>query len=104
VRAPFDGVASDASNLYGGTSVYVDGKYGRVYNAHLGSIAKLGPVSAGDVIGYVSSTGIAGGTTPHDHFEFFPNVMPANWPTSYYGYSQIDGRLNPYPLLVAACG
>jgi peptidoglycan hydrolase CwlO-like protein len=104
VRAPFDGVASDASNLYGGTSVYVTGKYGRVYNAHLGSIAKLGSVSAGDVIGYVSSTGIAGGSTPHDHFEFFPNVMPAGWPTSYYGYSQIDGRLNPYPLLVAACG
>jgi murein DD-endopeptidase MepM/ murein hydrolase activator NlpD len=104
VYAPFDGVASDASNLYGGTSVYVDGKYGRVYNAHLSSIAKLGPVSAGDVIGYVSSTGIAGGSTPHDHFEFFPNVMPSGWPVSYYGYSQIDGRLNPYPLLVAACG
>jgi peptidoglycan hydrolase CwlO-like protein len=104
VRAPFDGVASDASNLYGGTSVYVQGKYGRVYNAHLGSIAKLGPVSAGDVIGYVSSTGIAGGSTPHDHFEFFPNVMPSGWPASSYGYSQIDGRLNPYPLLVAACG
>ena len=104
VRAPFDGVASDASNLYGGTSVYVDGKYGRVYNAHLSSIAMLGPVSAGDVIGYVSSSGIAGGSTPHDHFEFFPNVMPSGWPVSYYGYSQIDGRLNPYPLLVAACG
>ena len=68
------------------------------------SIATLGPVSAGDVIGYVSSTGIAGGSTPHDHFEFFPNVMPSGWPASYYGYSQIDGRLNPYPLLVAACG
>ncbi|HSL11597.1 MAG TPA: peptidoglycan DD-metalloendopeptidase family protein [Actinomycetota bacterium] len=104
VYAPFDGVASDASNLYGGTSVYVSGKYGRVYNAHLSSIAKLGPVSAGDVIGYVSSTGLAGGSTPHDHFEFFPNVMPSGWPTSYYGYSQIDGRLNPYPMLVAACG
>jgi murein DD-endopeptidase MepM/ murein hydrolase activator NlpD len=104
IYAPFDGVASDASNIYGGTSVYVHGKYGYVYNAHMSSIATLGPVSAGDVIGYVSSTGIAGGSTPHDHFEFFPNVMPSNWPTSYYGYSQIDGRLNPYPLLVAACG
>lgn len=104
VRAPFDGYARDASNIYGGTSVVVEGKYGYVYNAHLSSIAKTGAVSAGDVVGYVSSTGIAGGTTPHDHFEFFPNVMPAGWPTSYYGYSQIDGRLNPYPLLVAACG
>jgi murein DD-endopeptidase MepM/ murein hydrolase activator NlpD len=56
------------------------------------------------VIGYVSSTGLAGGSTPHNHFEFWPNVIPANWPQSYYGYSQIDGAINPYPMLVAACG
>jgi murein DD-endopeptidase MepM/ murein hydrolase activator NlpD len=104
VRSPFDGVARDATNLYGGTSVIVDGQYGYVYNAHLRSIAKLGPVSAGDVIGYVSSTGLAGGSTPHDHFEFWPRVIPSGWPTSYYGYSVIDGAINPYPLLVAVCG
>ena len=104
VYAPFDGVATDATNSLGGIAVKVAGKYGYVYNAHLKSIAKLGPVHAGDVIGYVSSTGLAGGTTPHDHFEFWPNVIPSNWPASYYGYSQIDGAINPYPLLVAACG
>jgi len=104
VYAPFDGVATNSTNSLGGIAVKVTGKYGSVYNAHLKSIAKLGSVAAGDVIGYVSSTGLAGGTTPHDHFEFWPNVIPANWPASFYGYSQIDGAINPYPLLVAACG
>ena len=68
------------------------------------SIAKLGPVQAGDVIGYVGSTGLAGGAVNHNHFEFHPNVMPTSWPASYYGYSIIDDAINPYPLLVAACG
>jgi murein DD-endopeptidase MepM/ murein hydrolase activator NlpD len=104
IYATFDGVASDASNAYGGTAVYVAGKYGATYNAHMTSIAKLGPVQAGDVIGYVGSTGLAGGETNHNHFEFRPNVMPSSWPASYYGYSIIDDAINPYPLLVAACG
>ncbi len=103
VRAPFDGYARDATNIYGGTSVIVDGSYGYVYNAHLGSVMKLGAVQAGDIIGTVSSTGLAGGTTPHDHFEFHPNVIPANWTVSYYGYSVIGSAINPYPLLVEAC-
>jgi murein DD-endopeptidase MepM/ murein hydrolase activator NlpD len=103
VRAAFSGYARDATNLYGGTSVIVQGQYGYVYNAHLSSIAKLGAVSAGDVIGYVSSTGLAGGTTPHNHFEFHPNVIPSGWPSSYYGYSVIGTAVNPYPLLIAAC-
>ncbi len=104
VRATFDGTAADASNLYGGTSVQVVGAYGYTYNAHLTSIGNLGAVQAGDVIGYVGSTGLAGGTTPHNHFEFWPNVVPADWIVSYYGYSVIDGAINPYPLLVDACG
>ena len=104
IRATFDGVASDATNAYGGTAVYVAGKYGATYNAHMTSIAKLGPVQAGDVIGYVGSTGLAGGETNHNHFEFRPNVMPSSWPASYYGYSVIDDAINPYPLLVEACG
>ena len=40
----------------------------------------------------------------HDHFEFHPNVMPSSWPVSSYGYSIIEDAVNPYPLLVAACG
>jgi murein DD-endopeptidase MepM/ murein hydrolase activator NlpD len=104
VRATFDGFATDATNALGGTAVKVAGTYGTTYNAHLGSIVKLGSVHAGDVIGTVSSTGIAGGTTPHDHFEFWPNVVPSDWIVSYYGYAVIDGAINPYPLLVDACG
>lgn len=104
VRAGFDGVATDSTNTFGGISVRVTGTYGYSYNAHLQSIAKLGSVKAGDIIGYVDSTGLAGGTTPHLHYEFWPNVIPADWPVSYYGYSVIDGSINPYPLLVAACG
>jgi murein DD-endopeptidase MepM/ murein hydrolase activator NlpD len=104
IRATFDGMASDATNIYGGKAVYVQGKYGSTYNAHMTSIAKLGPVQAGDVIGYVGSDGLAGGETNHNHFEFRPNVMPSSWPASYYGYSIIEDAINPYPLLVAACG
>jgi murein DD-endopeptidase MepM/ murein hydrolase activator NlpD len=103
VYATFDGSAVNATNSLGGTAVQVYGAYGYTYNAHLGSIAKLGPVQAGDVIGYVSSTGLAGGSTPHDHFEFHPNVIPAGWQVSYYGYSVIGTAINPYPLLVDAC-
>jgi len=103
IVAPFDGVAYDSTNSLGGIAVYVDGKFGRAYNAHMSSIAKLGPVETGDVIGYVSSTGLAGGTTPHDHFEFRPNVIPSGWPVSFYGYSVIEDAINPYPLLLDAC-
>jgi hypothetical protein len=30
--------------------------------------------------------------------------MPSGWPASYYGQSIIEDAINPYPLLVAACG
>ncbi|MGZ8571693.1 MAG: murein hydrolase activator EnvC family protein [Actinomycetota bacterium] len=104
IVAPFDGVVYNSTNSLGGIAVYVEGKFGRAYNAHMSSIARLGPVKAGDLIGYVSSTGLAGGTTPHDHFEFRPYVIPSGWPVSYYGYSVVEDSINPYPLLVDACG
>lgn len=104
IYAAFGGYARDATNLYGGKSVIVEGQYGYVYNAHMSQIGKLGPVAAGDIIGYVGSDGLAGGTTPHNHFEFRPDVIPAGWPESYYGYSVVGSAINPYPLLVAACG
>lgn len=106
IRAPFDGVAHTSYNTLGGQAVYVDGAQGYVYNAHLKRYSALsnGPVHAGDIIGYVGDTGDAIGT-PHDHFEFHPNFpVPSDWPTSYYGYRVIGTALNPYPLLVAACG
>jgi peptidoglycan LD-endopeptidase LytH len=105
IVAPFDGVAHSDYNTLGGNVVFVSGKYGTVYNAHLSQFSanSNGAVSAGTVIGYVGDTGDATGI-PHDHFEFHPNVMPSSWPASAYGYSIIEDAINPYPLLVAACG
>jgi murein DD-endopeptidase MepM/ murein hydrolase activator NlpD len=105
IVAPFDGYARSDYNSLGGNVVFVTGKYGTVYNAHLQSYSSNsnGAVHAGDIIGYVGDTGDAVGT-PHDHFEFHPAVMPTSWPASAYGYSIIEDAVNPYPLLVKACG
>ena len=86
IVAPFDGVAVTAANKIGGKAVKVFGEYGYVYNAHLSSYGKIGPVEKGDVIGYVGSTGNAGG--PHDHFEWHPG----------------NGRaVDPYDFLMLVC-
>jgi murein DD-endopeptidase MepM/ murein hydrolase activator NlpD len=105
ILAAFDGYAYTSANSLGGNVVFVVGQYGRVYNAHLSRYSENsnGRVSAGDVIGYVGDTGDATGL-PHDHFEFHPNAMPGAWPASYYGYSVIEDAINPYPLLIQACG
>jgi murein DD-endopeptidase MepM/ murein hydrolase activator NlpD len=107
IRAPFDGTAKPSYNTLGGNSEYVYGATGYVYNAHLDHYAAKsnGPVQAGDIIGYVGDTGDAIGT-PHDHFEWHPDVIPANWPASYYGYTVIGptDAVNPYPILVDVCG
>lgn len=101
IYATFPGTAREASNGLGGISVVVTGSRGWTYNAHLLSIARLGSVSTGDVIGYVGATGDT--STPHNHFEWHPNVIPANWPASSYGYSVVGSAVNPYPLLMEVC-
>jgi len=70
IVAPFDGVAVASPNKIGGLAVKVFGDFGYVYNAHLSRYGSLGAVEKGDVVGYVGSTGNAGG--PHDHFEWHP--------------------------------
>lgn len=105
IRATFDGAARASQNTLGGLTVYVYGASGYTYNAHMSAYSENsnGPVRAGDIIGYVGSTGDAG-SIDHDHFEFHPRSIPASWPVSSYGYSVVGSALNPYPLLVDACG
>jgi murein DD-endopeptidase MepM/ murein hydrolase activator NlpD len=104
IVASFDGTAHKGWSTLGGNEVFVYGPYGYSFNAHLNGYSSHseGPVHTGDVIGYVGDTGDAIGT--HDHFEFHPYVMPNHWPASPYGYSVIGTAIDPYPLLVAACG
>jgi murein DD-endopeptidase MepM/ murein hydrolase activator NlpD len=105
IRAPFDGQAATSYNGLGGRVVFVVGRYGTVYNAHLSAYHPTnsnGYVQAGEVIGYVGNTGYS--TVPHDHFEFRPNSIPSGWPYSVYGYGVIEDAINPYPMLIQACG
>ena len=86
IVAPFDGLAVASTNKMGGLAVKVFGDFGYVYNAHLSRYGQLGYVDKGDVVGYVGSTGNAGG--PHDHFEWHPgNGIAAD----------------PYPFLMQVC-
>lgn len=103
VVAPFSGTASNATNGLGGISVKVFGPAGWVYNAHLSAIGRLGSVSAGTVIGYAGNSGDAAGGPVHDHFEWHPNVIPANAWTSPYGVSQVGSAIDPYPYLNQVC-
>jgi murein DD-endopeptidase MepM/ murein hydrolase activator NlpD len=101
IRATFDGYAQAGSNTLGGYSVNVYGDLGYTYNAHLMQPGVTGQVSAGQVIGYVGATGDT--STPHDHFEWHPNVIPSDWPVSPYGYKVIGSAVNPFPLLAQVC-
>jgi peptidoglycan hydrolase CwlO-like protein len=103
ILAPFSGTASNASNSLGGNAVYVYGSQGFVYNAHLSAFGHLGSVSAGTVVGYVGNTGDAQGGAYHDHFEWHPNVIPAPPFVSPYGYSLINGAIDPFPYLNQVC-
>jgi peptidoglycan LD-endopeptidase LytH len=105
ILAPFDGVAQNSNNGIGGVAVSVTSSHGAgyVYNAHLSDIGRLGPVQAGDVIGYVGTSGNAAGTSPHNHFEWHPASPPSGVPESPYGYDVISGAVNPYPYLAAVC-
>lgn len=88
IQAPFDGTASGANNSLGGIAVIVTGSQGYVYNAHMSKVGKLGAVQAGDIIGYVGTSGNAQGTSPHDHFEWHPGNGDA---------------VDPHPYILQAC-
>ena len=90
VVANVAGSWSKNTSSLGGLSYFLHGKDGHTYfGAHLDSYAGGGgPVAAGQVIGYVGTTGDARGGPPHLHFEFHPGGGAA---------------VNPYPTLVKYC-
>jgi murein DD-endopeptidase MepM/ murein hydrolase activator NlpD len=87
IHAPFAGKTEHDGGSLSGRAVYVHGRHGFVYNAHLSRFEPEGKVETGDVIGYVGSTGNAGSTN-HDHFEWHPGGGKAR---------------DPYDLVIRAC-
>ena len=84
-------------NDVGGNRVWLrDAAGNEFYYAHLSAFSPLAQegaqVKAGDVIGFVGTTGDAVGTPPHLHFEIHPRGL------LWMGY---DGVVNPYPYLTA---
>jgi murein DD-endopeptidase MepM/ murein hydrolase activator NlpD len=88
IRAPFDGRAESSTSWAGGLQIYVYGRQGFAFNSHVSRTGHLGRIRAGQIVGYVGSTGAASGGAVHDHFEWHPNGGPA---------------VDPFPLLTAAC-
>jgi murein DD-endopeptidase MepM/ murein hydrolase activator NlpD len=84
-------------NAIGGNRLWLRDRAGNeFYYAHLSAYTPLAfdgaQVKAGDVIGFVGTTGDAAGTPPHLHFEIHPKGL------LWMGY---DGVVNPYPYLLA---
>ena len=87
IVAVHSGNAVQAPNSLGGNAVIVyhdDGDF--TYYAHMSSYGASGQVAAGDVIGYVGSTGDT--NVNHLHFEYHPGG---------------GGAMDPYQLLLAVC-
>lgn len=85
--------------LRSGLAVAIIGADGwRYYGSHLSKIAEgIAPgvaVEAGQLLGYVGSSGDARGTTPHLHFGISRPTYAADWVTR-------RGEIDPFPYLNA---
>lgn len=88
IVAVHSGNAVQTPNALGGNAVivYHDGGSDFTYYAHMSSYGATGHVAAGQIIGYVGSTGDT--TVNHLHFEYHPGG---------------GGAVDPYQLLLAVC-
>lgn len=79
VRAPVSGTVELIEGTVGGLQVNLLGSDGIEYlGSHLDSAGKTGKVAAGDIIGYVGTSGNARGTNPHLHFGMYRNGLALN--------------------------
>ena len=86
VRAPVSGTVELIEGTVGGLQFNLYGSDGiRYLGSHLDAAGATGEVSAGDVIGYVGTSGNARGTNPHLHFGMYGD----------------GGAMNPHPSLVS---
>ncbi|MDX6628268.1 MAG: peptidoglycan LD-endopeptidase LytH [Gaiellales bacterium] len=91
-------------NRLGGWRLWVEDEHGNwFYYAHLSAYSPIAKndahVNAGDVIGFLGSTGDAQGGTPHLHFEIHPG---GQWAVPPYDYLQAwQGHRNPLAAIPA---
>lgn len=77
VVASVGGTVEPAPGARAGLAYYLRGEDGNTYyGAHLEALTATGPVARGGVIGTVGTTGNAGATAPHLHFELLPGGGP----------------------------